>query len=259
MFRSVWWRSRRSREARPHCLMSRQGMSARDLVPMGWRECRRSVHTMTSSTGGKNGQGRPVRRRGGSRHPRRGDPRGRWVRLVRYPERADPRSARLRRPGPGGREQQLRRGRLGARAAAAGGSDPADHRVVRGREQGVRAAVPGRGARGGADPAGHAGRASSCRWERDRGVLHADRGGHAGGLRRAAVALLPRRVGARGVAPEAGRDVHRAGRRRTSSCARRRSPPTTRWSGPRGATAWATWCSTRPPGTSTRCARPPVR
>ena len=155
------------------------------------------------------------------------------------------RSAGLGRPGPGGRQQQLRRGRLGARPAAAGRRIRRDRRVVRGREQGVRAAVPGRRARGGADPAGHARRASSCRRERDRRLLHAHRRGHAGGRRRAAVAVRRRRLGAGARRPRSPSRRSRVRGSRTSTSGRRRSPRTSLWCARRKATGTAISSSTR--------------
>ena len=64
---------------------------------------------------------------------------------------------------------------------------------LRRREQGVRAAVPARRARGRADSAGHAGRAAAGRRRRHPGVLHRDRGRHPGRRGRTALAVRRRR------------------------------------------------------------------
>ncbi len=68
-------------------------------------------------------------------------------------------------------------------------ADPPDGLVVRRGEQGVRPAVPLRRARGRADPAGHPRRAAARRRLRHPGVLHRDRGRHAGRRGRAALAV----------------------------------------------------------------------
>ena len=82
---------------------------------------------------------------------------------MRDPVGADRRAAAGRDERPRGGVEQLRRRRLGPRAAARREADPADGRLLRGGEQGVRAAVPPRRARGRADPAGHPGRADARR------------------------------------------------------------------------------------------------
>ena len=94
-------------------------------------------------------------------------------------------------------------------------ADHPGHRVLRRREQGIRAPVPGRRVDGRADPAGHARRTAARRRKRNRRVLHPDRRRHAGRRRRPAVALPPRRQRGAGVTPEGGPDV-----RRTADAAR---------------------------------------
>src|SRR5690606_41507519 len=51
-----------------------------------------------------------------------------------------------------------------SRPAAGNAPDPQDDFLLRGREQGVRAPVPGRRAGAGVQPAGHARRAAARRW-----------------------------------------------------------------------------------------------
>ena len=181
--------------------------------------------------------------------------RGGRLRAVRHPVGADRRAAGAGRGRAGGGVEQLRCRRVGSRAAAVREADPADDLLLRGGEQGVRAAVPARGARGRADPAGHAGRADACRWHGHPRVLHRDRGRHAGGRGRAAVAVRLRRQ--RGRWPRRRRRCGPSRRPRAtrSSCSRRRSSPTSGWCGPGRATGTATWCSASPRGTSTRWRR----
>ena len=88
-------------------------------------------------------------------------------------------------------------GRLLMEQAAA-----ADDLLLRRGEQGVRAAVPLRRARGRADPAGHAGRADAGRRLRHPGVLHRDRWRHPGGRGRPAVEVRRRRQRGRRLAAE---------------------------------------------------------
>ena len=95
---------------------------------------------------------------------------------------------------PSGGVQQLRRRRLGPGRPAAGQAHRPDDLVVRRREQGVRAPVPHRRARGRADPAGHAGRAAARRRAGHPRVLHARRRRHPGRRRRDALALRRRRL-----------------------------------------------------------------
>ena len=73
------------------------------------------------------------------------------------PDRGDPRAGH---DGPVDRLEQLRGGRLGARNLACRAPHSQDDVLLRGREQGLRAAVSWRGSRGGAHPAGHASRRS---------------------------------------------------------------------------------------------------
>ena len=119
--------------------------------------------------------------------------------LCGIPTRADPGAARRRRRRPRGRLEQLRRRRLGLGPAAADKRIRRMIVVVRRGEQGVRAAVPLRRARGRADPAGHAGRAAARRRLGHPGVLHRDRRRHPGRRRRPAVAVRRRRQ--RGASP----------------------------------------------------------
>ena len=79
--------------------------------------------------------------------------------------------------------------------AARGRPDPPRHRLLRRREQGVRPPVPGRRARGRADPAGHARRAAARRRRRHPRLLHPRRRRHAGRRGRPAVAVRARRLG----------------------------------------------------------------
>ena len=83
-------------------------------------------------------------------------------------------AARAGRDGPAGRVATTAASTswgLGVLLSAQ--ADRADDVVLRRGEQGVRAAVPARRARGGADPAGHAGRAAARRRRRHPRVLHA--------------------------------------------------------------------------------------
>ena len=90
---------------------------------------------------------------------------------------------------PDGRLEQLRRRRLRPRHPASQQADREDGLELRRREQGVRAAVPLRRARGRAHPAGHARRAPARRRRGHPRVLHADRRRH----RRSATAGCPSR------------------------------------------------------------------
>ncbi|ABH00350.1 probable CoA-transferase (plasmid) [Rhodococcus jostii RHA1] len=76
-----------------------------------------------------------------------------------------------------------------------GGPDPAGPRLVRRGEQGIRPAVPGRGTRGGADPAGHVGRTPAGRRGGYPGVLHPGGGVDPDQRRWSAVAVRVRRFG----------------------------------------------------------------
>ncbi len=137
---------------------------------------------------------------------------------------------------PEGREEphahleQLRHQRPRTRRPPQGAPGPEDGRLLRRREQGVRAAAPRRRDRGRAQPAGHAGRADPRRRLRDRRLLHAHRRRN------------PDRRGQ-------GDPDHRRAR---STCSRSRSGPTSPSSGPGRPTAGGTASSGRPPGTSPR-------
>ena len=85
--------------------------------------------------------------------------------------------------GPDRHLQQCRRRRLRPGPAAGDPADQEDDFVLRGREQGIRTPVPGRRARAGVQPAGHAGRAPARRRCRHPGVLHRHRLRHGGGRR----------------------------------------------------------------------------
>ncbi len=183
--------------------------------------------------------------------------RGRRVRPVRHPERPDPGAATTQgADGPDGRLQQLRRRRVGPRRPA---RRPSGSRrttaSLRRREQGVRAAVPRRRARGRADPAGHARRAAAGR----RLPASPPSSPPTGVGTQVADGGLPWRYdpdgdGRAGLAAEGDRATSTA----ASTCSRRRSSPTSRWCAPRSATGTATSSSTRRRATSTRCARWPA-
>ena len=104
--------------------------------------------------------------RGGGRrrHPRRRAPRRRRVRPLRHPERPDRRAARRR-----ARPTSTSVATTAASTTGASACCSRQRRIrrmtssLRRGEQGVRAAVPLRRARGRADPAGHAGRAAAGR------------------------------------------------------------------------------------------------
>src|SRR3954470_19180003 len=108
---------------------------------------------------------------------RRGDPR-RWLRPVGQSRELHTRAGAQAGQGPDDRVEQLRHDRQGPRPSARAGPSQAHDRVVRRREQDLRAAVPVRAARGRALPAGHPRRAPARGGRRDRGVLHADRVRH---------------------------------------------------------------------------------
>ena len=108
-------------------------------------------------------QGRGISRRGRRRHSRRRQPGRRRLRAGRHPVVPHRGAAGAGRGRPHDREQQLRRRRRRAGPAVGGAQDHPGHRVVRRREQGIRPAVPRRGADGRTHPAGHAGRAVTCR------------------------------------------------------------------------------------------------
>ena len=90
------------------------------------------------------------------------------------------------------RVQQHGRGRQGPRRAARVRPGAQGSGLVRGGEQAVRRPVPGRAARGGVQPAGHAGRAAAGRRRGHPGLLHRDRRGH--GDRRGQAARRLRRA-----------------------------------------------------------------
>ena len=85
------------------------------------------------------------------------DRRGRF-RPLRHSGSADRGAARFGREGPDLREQQRRRGRFRPGPAAEHAAGAQDDRVLRGREQGIRAPVPVGRAGAGIHAAGHAGR-----------------------------------------------------------------------------------------------------
>ena len=87
------------------------------------------------------------------------DRRGR-LRPLRHSGSADRGAARFGRQGPDLREQQRRRGRFRPGPAAEHAAGAQDDRVLRGREQGIRAPVPVGRAGAGIHAAGHAGRAA---------------------------------------------------------------------------------------------------
>ena len=174
----------------------------------------------------------------------------------RQPDRADRGAARAGDDRSVHREQQLRRRRLGARRPAERPAHPQDDRVVRGREQGVRAAVPLGRARARAHPAGHARREAPRRRRGHRRLLHADGRGHAGRRGRAArgsttaTAASPSRRRPRTCARSAVGDD--AARVRAGGGDHHRLRAGAR---PARATGTATSCSTSRPATSTRSRR----
>ena len=101
--------------------------------------------------------------------------------LCGIPENLIDAHRRERRQGPDRGLQQLRRRRLGPRQAARPRQIKKMIQLLRRREQGVRAPVPGRRGRGRVQPARHAGRAHPRRRRRHPGLLHQDRRRHAGG------------------------------------------------------------------------------
>ena len=192
--------------------------------------------------------------RGGRRrrHPGRSVARGRRLRPQRRADRADPRPARARGRRARGRLEQLRRRRLGPRAAARGGPHPQGDRLVHRREQGVRAAVPRRRGRGRADAAGHARRAAARGRRRHPRLLHAG-GRRNGGLRRRDAAALRRgRLGRDGQRARRSCDRSTPSAGRATTCSSRPSAPTSGSCAPRSATGTATCGSRSRPATSTR-------
>ena len=129
--------------------------------------------------------------------------------------------------------------------------------VLRRGEQGVRAAVPARRARGGADSAGHArpsgcapaARASRPSSPRPGSAPRSPRAGCRGATRRTAASRSPRRPRRSASSPRPTGDE--------ASCWSTRSSATSGWSGRGAATGTATWSSGSPRATSTRCARWP--
>ena len=149
--------------------------------------------------------------------------RGRWVRAVRDPVGAHRRAARAGVDRPRGGVEQLRRRRVGPRAAAVRQADPPDDLVLRRGEQGVRPAVPPRRARGRADArrarspsgCGPAARASRPSSPRPASAPRSPRAGCPGSTTRTARSPWPRRP--RRCGPS------RPPRGRRTSCSRTRS------------------------------------
>ena len=133
-------------------------------------------------------------------------------------------------------------------SCSASGGSPDDVELC-GREQGVRAPVPLRRARGRAGAAGHARRAAARRRCRHPGVLHAGRRRHPGRRRRPALALRRRRLGRAGVARQGDPRASAAATYVLEEAIRHRLRPRARLE---AATGTATSSSTRAPATSTR-------
>ena len=112
---------------------------------------------------------------GGPGPPLRWGARRRRLRPVRHPRGADPRAARAGVDDLTVVSNNCGVDDLGLGVLLDKRQIAQDDQLVRRREQGVRAPVPGGRARGRADPAGHAGRAAARRRRRHPGVLHADR------------------------------------------------------------------------------------
>jgi hypothetical protein len=142
----------------------------------------------------------------------------------------------------------------GPRDAAGRQAHPRTTGSYVGREQGVRAAVPRRRARGRADAAGHARRAAARRGSRHPGLLHAGRRRHARSPRAGCRCATTARAAC--AWPASPRRPASSTGRRTSSSAR--SAPTSRSCTRATATATATSSTPARPPTSTRCARPPA-
>ena len=160
-----------------------------------------------------------TRPRGRRRHPRRRHARRRRLRALRGADRADRRAAGAGRRRAHHDLQQLRGRRPGAGRAALRRPDRAHDQLVRRRQQGAGPAVPVRAAGGGADPAGHAGRAAARRRHRHPGLLHPHRRRHDGRRRRHPDPLRRRRQrGRRPASPRRSASL----RRRASTCWRRR-------------------------------------
>ena len=154
-------------------------------------------------------RGRSPQGRGG----RRPADRRRRLRPLRHSRGPDRRPARFGREEPDGDLQQRRRGRLRSGQAAANAPDQEDDLVLCGREQGVRAPVPGRRTRAGIHAPGHAGREAARRRCRHPGFLHQDRRRHHRGRGQGAARVQRRdlRDGTRAV-PRGGAGQGRRGR-----------------------------------------------
>ncbi len=107
----------------------------------------------------------------------------RRIRRLRHPGESDRRAARIGSARPDGGIQQRRARRRGLGLAAAGAANPQNDFFLCGREQGIRAAVPGGRSGDRIQSAGHAGRADSRGRRRDLWIFHQDRRRHAGGRR----------------------------------------------------------------------------
>ena len=142
-----------------------------------------------------------------------------------------------RRQGPDGRQQQLRRRRLGPGQAARPAADQEDDQLLRRREQGVRAAVSGRRGRGRVQPARHAWPSASA---------PAAPASRPSSPRPASAPWSPR---ARSTATSTARPTSWSAASSATSPSSRRGRATTR----------ATSSTGRPRGTSIRWRRPPAR
>ena len=100
--------------------------------------------------------------------------------LCGIPEKLIAGDPRLRGQGPDRRLEQCRDRRRRARAAARNPADPQDDLVLCRREQAVRRSLSEGRTRARIQPAGHARRAHPRRRRRHSGLLHQDRGRHAG-------------------------------------------------------------------------------
>ena len=151
------------------------------------------------------------------------------------PENLDRRPARAGHARPHHHQQQRRPRRLRRRPAAGGPPGAEDDLDLRRREQGIRAAVPERRARGRSRSAGYVVRADSRGRRRHRRVLHADgirdaRRRGQGNARDRRQELRVRVAAARRLRVRAG--VERRPRWAISSTGRRRGTSTRSWPPP---------------------------
>ena len=197
-----------------------------------------------------------VGRGGGRGHPGRRDAGGRRLRAVRHPVGADRGAARRRHDRPRGGVEQLRRRRLGPgpAAAARSGSGGWSSSYVGENKEFARQYLSGE-LEVELTPQGTLAERMRAGGSGIPAFFTATGGRHPGRRGRPAVAVRRRRQRRDRLARRRRPATFETAEGRRSTCSRRRSSPTSGWSGPGRATGTATSSTATPRATSTRWPR----